>query len=682
MGGQSAKLKIACPGCRQKLDVTDVAPFLRIQCPRCGGDIIRPKPFGKLLLEEALGERRGVSAYRALDLTLDREVLVKILDHDIDRVGAGFQALARKAAAVNHPGVVPIYSCGAEQGVPYLVTEFMAGGTLAQRLDGYVASPEAVRQALPWCRSVAGGLQAAAAQGVVHGALTPLSILLDADGRAKLSDFGFEVLLAGVPGRATPYGAGVAAYLSPEVLQGAVPTTASDLFGLGAVLYHVLGGRCPCGTVATDEAAKAFWQEGRGPPPPCTVNPGIAPELSDLCVRLLDPDPGRRPTDVGSVAQSLAVACQALAGPRPAPSERTPHPLRVTVPRSPPGLRPSAAPPPPVSQATAPHTATAPSGPQRDRWMNLLISACIVVALVLGMILYVRTIGYPSWVAPVRAPPTAPAPAAPAQEPAATPAAVPPSVPAAEPAAAPDGMPSAIAPAADPSEFLPDLLAAPTPGPAAAEPRTTSPPDNEPAQVAVPASGSAEARGRHAAGRPRPAGLDFLAAKLELTRYLRALPPEVLAAERERIGLIGDTRGYLVRLMKYLPYLHGKESDVRLHSGAPLRGAVPYCNDSHVAVRVRGDNALHLVPWRDLAIEQVVAFVDFYIQVRLDQGQATTGTGGDAWRREVAEDCLRVAVLCDWYGRPQQALRYARQAVATDPAGASRVKHLFPGLDL
>lgn len=638
MAGKSAKLKIACPCCRQKLDVTDLAPFDHISCPRCGGDVIAPKPFGALLLEEPLGQRHGVSSYRALDLTLDREVLVKILERDVDRLGDGFQALARTAAAVNHSGVVPVYSCGTEQGLPYLVTQFMPGGALATRLQHYSPAGEELRQAVVWIHSLAGGLQAAAAQGVVHGAVSPLSVFLDAEGHAKLADFGLEVLLAGFPTPGGAYDTDVVPYLSPELLDGSVPTAAADVFGLGAVLHHVLSGSGPCGAPLDQATARLLWQAGQQPRPPREVNPEVPQELSDVCLRMLSPDPRNRPTDLAELAHALTWPSPPRVAPGLKPAGRQPLSLRT-----------------PASRAQA---AVAPVRPRRDRWMNLLISGCAVAALALGIALYLRGRGDPPGVAPEAA------------------------APAEVPAAAPAAMPSATRRERSRVALLPDLPvsrteAATVPGKASSDlPHAAPAPGG--ASAAEP---SAEALGSHVAQRPRPAGLDFLGARQELVRYLRELPPELLAGERERLDLIGDTRDYLVTLMKYVPYLGGKESDIVLRSARPLRGTVPYGNESQVAIRVQGVTALRLVPWSDLAIEQVIAFLDFYIRLRAEQGQSGEGPKSEELRRDVAEDCLRAAVLCDWYERPEEARRYARQAVDTDPAGEARARRLLPAAD-
>jgi serine/threonine-protein kinase len=641
MGSQKAKMKIACPSCRQKLDVSDVDPFATIICPRCGGDVIAPKLFGTLLLEEPLGQRHGVSAYRALDLTLDREVLVKILDAEMAALGGSFQALARQAAAVNHSGVVPVYSCGAEGGVPYLVTQFMSGGALRDHLSEPLPSPEAIRRGLEWSRSVAAGLQAAAAQGVVHGAVTPLSILLDGEGRAKLTDFGLETLLVGASGGAAAYACDVAAYLSPEVLNGSVPTTASDVFGLGAVLYHVLCGSSPCGLGADGEIARRLWFEGQRPKLPSAVNPAVPTGLAELCMGMLEADPHCRPALVAELVQSLTSRA----------------PTRTVI-ASPLAARRSTG-----ERLAGPCGPLAAEGsrPRREGWMNALIFGGFVAALVLGIALYVRTGGYPFRITPVQpsvSPPLQAVPLAPS-----------PSSGAAALVSARRGTDER---ASVPESTVPAAPTAPTTVNAR---EGTSPP---PADAAASAAPGGDNLRLYTAGRPRPEGLDFVGASADLARYLRDLPADVLAGERERLDLIGDTRDYLVRLMKYVPYMDSNDSDIRLRTGPPLRGNIPYCNDRQVAVRVRGDNVLHLVPWRDLAIEQVVAFLDYYTRVRSDQGPAADGSGNGLLRAEVAADCLRTAVLCDWYGRPEDARRYARLAVDADPAAAARVRRLLP----
>jgi|GEM_PF-1232619 len=637
MGNARTKLKIACPGCRQKLDLTDLEPFARIACPTCGGEVIAPRRFGSILLEEPLGQCRGVGSYRALDLTLDREVWVQVLEAGVAAHGEAFQALARRAAPLNHPGVVPIYSCGVQEGSPYIVSQYMAGGPLARRLRSWEVAEESVRQGVGWALAVAGGIQSAAAQGVVHGAVGPSCIYLDGDGRVKLGEFGIDVLLCGRAGRAGDYAGEVAAYLSPEVLAGEPPTVAADVFGLGAVLYHVLGGQGPCGPVADAAAVRRFWASGQ-PPAAVVAGAAVLPQsLVELSLRMLQVDPRERPHDLAEVMQTLTSACKTRATAAARDAGR-PRPRSLVLP----------------ALKAQEERAAAARRRRRHRWVDALIAAGVLAAVALGALAYVREYGWPAWLRPL-------APSAPGADGTSVPA----SAPQAGAVAAPSG-----ARAADPA---PEPVIA-----AASDP-------SAPAVTRAAAAGAAVGSGqgsRLAVHRPQPDGVDFLGAAEELGAYLKALPAEARSDERERIELVGDVRKYLVRLMKYVPFAEGKDVDVRLRSGRVVRAAVPYCNETQVAIRPTGETALHMVPWRDLAFEQFVAFLEFYLRLRLDQGQTAGGSRNPAQQQEAGEDCLRLAVLCDWYGREPLAARYGRQAVGIDPKQADRARRLLPSLGL
>lgn len=643
------RLKIACPGCLQKLDVSDLDPFARVNCPRCGGPVIAPKPFGALLLEEPLGQRHGIGSYRALDLTLDREVLVRILERDGGTLGEAFQALARRAAAVNHPGVQPIYSCGSEEGMPYLVSQFMVGGSLAARLPGRPAGQESIRQAAEWLRTVAAGLQAASGLGVVHGAVSPQSIFFDADGNAKVGDFGVDVLRFGSVAARRSCGRDLAPYVSPEVLAGAAPCAVSDIFGIGAVLYHVLTGHGPCGPGGADGAeAMRFWQERPALPSPRECAPHVPEQLSELCMRMLACDPAGRPASLEGLIEALSATLTARRGP--------------VVPGAARPVRGLAEPAPATQAPGTPRPVAAPRpASRRAVWVDLLIAAGLAVLLLLGLGLYVRSHGWPAWFlqpqSPDRAPQVRHVQDAPRP---------------------PDELPAGRGEVA--RQAAPTEAARGTPGSeriaANAPPRDggdTPPPAGE---DSLPAARPAPPTG---ATRPKPDGLDFLGDTAALAQYLKDLPPDLLGLERERLDLIGDTRSYLVRLMKYVTFRGGQETDIRLRSGAVLRGAVAYCNEAQVAVRQPGGNRLQMVAWSDLTLEQIVAFLDFYIQLRADQGQVAGGAQNDSLRQDVADDCVRAAVLCDWYGRSELARRYAEKAVAAAPGAAARLSRLLPG---
>lgn len=647
-----SKLKVACPGCRQKLDVTDLEPFTREECPRCGGPVIAPKRFGVLLLEEPLGSRRGVAAYRALDLNLDREVLVRILERDAAAFGAGFLSLARRAAGVNHPGVLPIYSCGEEDGQSYVVSQFMLGGLWSGLLSEAPDAPARLRLGLPWVQAVAAGLQAAAAQGLVHGAVGPLSLFTDTDRQVKIGDFGLDLLFFGGAAPGAGITADLAGYLSPEVLSGGPASTATDIFGVGALLYHVLTGRPPC-PAADGVAAARWWSGGALPELPQPVGEAGPAGLPELCLRMLSVSAAARPPDFGAVLAGLGVPA-AVPSSRRAAGARRRRVDRLAAGAS-------------ESSATASSRPLASIGGHRLGWVDGLIALGMLVLVALGSGLYVRAHGWPSWLVQ---PSVASAPAAVGSSASAMPSGV---------DGAGSGLPSGVDAAVDgaagvmPSGGAVTRSSEAAPGAAAMAAAFGSAASPEPWEVSA-GPGAASSRPR----RPQPPGMDFLGSATVLAQYLKGLPPAAVAAERERLELIGDTRDYLVRLMTYVPFLEGRETTVRLAAGAPLRGSLAYCNGKQLGLRRAADGTLQTIAWADLAFDQIVEFLDFYIGLRGDQSQSLSGPRQGQVRKEVAEDCLRAAVLCDWYGRHDQARRYSRRALESDASIRPRLARLLP----
>jgi len=212
-------------------------------------------------------------------------------------------------------------------------------------------------------------------------------------------------------------------------------------------------------------------------------------------------------------------------------------------------------------------------------------------------------------------------------------------------------------------------------------PRRPPPPESPSPLLPKPATGSAAAMERVAlpeitlpelpkpvslAMRPRPRDLDFKPFEVELREYLRRQPPEILDIEKERITRLNRGRGYLVNLMRHMPY--PARGGVRLRDGRILRGAVPFCNEDGLTVvhgrRARGTQ----VAWSELAFEQYVIFLEYYAGRRLELGQG---------RRDAAADYLLLALLCDWYGQPRKAATYAALARKHDPAQTETVVRLL-----
>ena len=204
---------------------------------------------------ERLGAGGMGEVWRARDERLGRDVAIKLLlPHPSDatvRVSA-FQHEAHAAGTLNHPNVLTVYDVGDHGGVPYLVTECLAGESLRARLG---RGPLSVAAALDVALQVARGLGAAHARGLVHRDLKPENVFLAADGRVKILDFGLATLHDSSPQASSPREpaagpmrslvGGTAGYMAPEQVRGEVVDRRADIFALGAVLYEMLAGRQP-----------------------------------------------------------------------------------------------------------------------------------------------------------------------------------------------------------------------------------------------------------------------------------------------------------------------------------------------------------------------------------------------------------------------------------------------------
>ncbi len=205
--------------------------------------------IGAYRVEEELGRGSFGAVFRAHDLTLDREVALKVLRSDSPAQVATLLAEARTAAALNHANVCIIHAVDSSQGVPMIVMEYVAGQPLSQRM---VHGPLATAEVAALGRQVALGMAAAHAQGVVHGDLKPANILVTPDGSVKIVDFGMarrsapltqsDATAAWDPGSAGGI-SGTPAYMAPEQARGERATPASDVFSLGMILYELVTGQ-------------------------------------------------------------------------------------------------------------------------------------------------------------------------------------------------------------------------------------------------------------------------------------------------------------------------------------------------------------------------------------------------------------------------------------------------------
>jgi serine/threonine-protein kinase len=251
-------------------------------------------------VERRLGQGGMATVDLAEDTELGRHVAVKRLFLSLagDRVfEQRFYREARMAAALSHPNLVAVYDVGEEDGLPYIVMEYVDGESLAELMarEGPIAADRAVDLLLQVCA----GLEHAHAAGLVHRDIKPQNLLVRRDGVVKVADFGIARTLDAT--RLTQAGTvlGTAAYLAPEQAAGERVTAAADLYSLGVVGYELLSGATPYRV----ETLADLVVERRPPPPAIDDAP---PHIDRALRRCLAVDPAERPGTAGELARELS----------------------------------------------------------------------------------------------------------------------------------------------------------------------------------------------------------------------------------------------------------------------------------------------------------------------------------------------------------------------------------------
>src|SRR5436309_869474 len=201
---------------------------------------------GRYRLEARIGSGGMSTVYRALDVTLEREVAVKLMNREVTSDSDQLERFRREARAVaqlSHPHIVGVIDAGEDDGRPYIVFEYIEGETLKERIRrlGRLAIPEAVAYAI----EIARALGAAHARHIVHRDVKPQNVLIDEEGSAKVTDFGIARTLDEEGLTADGRVIGTTDYVSPEQALGHHVTGQSDLYSLGIVLYEMLTGEVP-----------------------------------------------------------------------------------------------------------------------------------------------------------------------------------------------------------------------------------------------------------------------------------------------------------------------------------------------------------------------------------------------------------------------------------------------------
>jgi serine/threonine-protein kinase len=264
-------------------------------------------------LVTALGTGASAHVYLADDVSLHRRVAIKVLHPALAGDTAflkRFRAEARAVAALNHPNILQVYDWGEEHGEPYLVLEYLAGGSLRQVYDtGALLSPE---QAAQVGIEAAAGLDYAHRRGLVHRDVKPANLLFDADRRLRIADFGLARALAEASWT-EPDGAilGTARYSAPEQVEGWVLDGKADVYALALVLYEGVTGEAPF--IGDTTLSTLMARVGTLLPEHDALGP-----LNDVLVWAAAPEPSER-YDASQLAVRLRAAAAALPDPEPLP---------------------------------------------------------------------------------------------------------------------------------------------------------------------------------------------------------------------------------------------------------------------------------------------------------------------------------------------------------------------------
>jgi len=300
-----------CSGCGTTVDTTAAEPLARIACPACGKKIRVERAFDHFAVVETLGVGGMGTVYKARDMQLDRFVALKLLRRDLggeEDYKARLQQEARIAAAVNHPYVIQVFDSGTDHGQFYVVMELVDHGSLDDLMALQPQLPE--QRVLEIGIQVAKGLRAAHRRGLIHRDVKPANILFVDEHAAKIGDFG----LASTATQRWAIGGvvwGTPEYVAPERLNNNPEDFRSDIYSLGATLFHAIAGKPPI--EAGTNSATALLESKQRPFDLQTTAPEVSPATVEVLQKMIAPDPAQRFSSYDDLVAELERAWRALA---------------------------------------------------------------------------------------------------------------------------------------------------------------------------------------------------------------------------------------------------------------------------------------------------------------------------------------------------------------------------------
>jgi serine/threonine protein kinase len=427
-------VQIACPKCRKPLSLGDDPAGRQVRCPACGAAFrvtpsadaasrrskaepaapsssaaappaARPQPgslpatIGVYQVRKELGRGAFGIVYQGHDAKLRRDVAIKVLNADALASPRAVERFLREASVVaqmHHNHIVPVFQLDEQDGVPFIVSKFIAGQVLSEIVPEEGMDPD---RAVELVIQLLEALQYAHDMGVLHRDVKPANAILDSGGRLYLMDFGLAGWVGQDAGRMTRDGAvmGTAAYMGPEQARGDLRQIgpAADQYSAGVVLYELLTGHLPF--EGGPLPALMYNVVHTPPPPPSEWRADLDPGLEAICLKALAKDPKDRYPSCRDFATELrrwrgesveTVTVAAVAEDSPPARKREVKPEtrsaagKQTMTNLPPSRRTMAEPPP---------TQPAKPSARRGSWVRWLLAlvGVIVAVLVLAVAVYV-----------------------------------------------------------------------------------------------------------------------------------------------------------------------------------------------------------------------------------------------------------------------------------------------------
>lgn len=281
-----------CWICGAVLDAGGYEPLVRVVCRNCGQKNLLQRTFDHFVPVETLGAGGMGTVYKARDTQLERFVALKLLHKDLSSEAdrdAQLQQEARIAASVNHPNVVQIFSLGMDHGQFYVVMELIDHGSLDDLIESQGRIPE--HQVLDIGIQVARGLRAAQRKGLIHRDVKPANILFVDEQAAKIGDFGLAAFATHNPHSDSVIW-GTPPYVAPERLCSQPEDVRSDIYSLGATLFHAVAGKPPIDS--STNSATELRELKQHPSALRSIAPEVSAATARVLQRMIAPDPNQR----------------------------------------------------------------------------------------------------------------------------------------------------------------------------------------------------------------------------------------------------------------------------------------------------------------------------------------------------------------------------------------------------